>query len=606
MKNEKYLSRFFLLASVFFCCQAISFAQVQFWSDDFEDLDSPSSGTRTPSSTVVCGGPPATAYFEHLTPSDISSGTVFTGYSGSKFWAIEDIDKGPMCINNSVTAHQDITWTGINIAGKTDLSFKGLFAVGTPTAFDGFGMLNSGGTSVYDYLIIQYRIDGGAWTDLIRFFPSVDMGGGTLAIETSGDSLAAGEGPGLTAVATEYSGNIVGTGTTLELKMKVWSNSAAEEILLDHFRLFESGLSPEIQISGNGNNIPNGSSSISTNDFTDFGAQDRCSGSIVKTFSIQNTGMADLSIGTPSITGLNAADFSVTASPASTVVPSGFTSVEITYDPVSAGVSSATLIIPNSDGDESSFSFNIGGTAIDGTPTITSAIPAARCDAGTVDLSATASGGTLNWYDDPTAGNFIGSGTTLSTPNISTSMTYYVDATFGSCTSARTPVTATVNITPTADAPADVIACDSYVLPALNVGNYYSLTGGSGGMLNVGTTLLASTQLYVYAETGTTPNCTNENLFMITINDCAGLGEQDIEPIVLYPNPALDQLTIRNLDPQGNQEIRLEDLQGKTLARWKIDQSDVDVSVAEFACGSYLIRISGANSETVLPIQILH
>ncbi|RXK61772.1 hypothetical protein ESA94_01810 [Lacibacter luteus] len=46
-------------------------AQTQFWSDDFEDSGSPSSGTRTPSTTVLCGGPPATAYFNRVVTSSI-------------------------------------------------------------------------------------------------------------------------------------------------------------------------------------------------------------------------------------------------------------------------------------------------------------------------------------------------------------------------------------------------------------------------------------------------------------------------------------------------------------------------------------------------------
>jgi hypothetical protein len=242
-----------------------SMAQTQFWVDDFESA-SPSSGSRNPAFSVSCGGPPATAYFNRVGTANISTGTVYTGFQGSSFWAIEDIDKGPTCVNNSVTAHQNITWQGINIAGKLGLSFKGLFAVGTTTSFDGFGMVNSGGTSKYDYLIVQYRIDGGAWTDLLRFFPSINnAGNGTLAIETTGDSIAQGEGTSLTTVASEFSANIAGTGVTLELQIKTHSNSAAEEILLDNFRFFETVASPEINLQGNSNSIIDGDATPTSN-----------------------------------------------------------------------------------------------------------------------------------------------------------------------------------------------------------------------------------------------------------------------------------------------------------------------------------------------------
>ena len=78
-------------------------------------------------------------------------------------------------------------------------------------------------------------------------------------------------------------------------------------------------------------------------------------------------------------------------------------------------------------------------------------------------------------------------------------------------------LTINVNTTPTADAPSDVTACDSYTLPALTVGNYFANTGGVGPIA-AGSAISASQTIFVYAETGTTPNCSDENSFDITIN----------------------------------------------------------------------------------------
>ena len=82
-------------------------------------------------------------------------------------------------------------------------------------------------------------------------------------------------------------------------------------------------------------------------------------------------------------------------------------------------------------------------------PTITGTTPVSRCDAGTVTLSATASAGTLNWYAASTGGISLGTGTSFTTPSISTTTIYYVDATNTGCTSARTAVIATVKTTST-------------------------------------------------------------------------------------------------------------------------------------------------------------
>jgi gliding motility-associated-like protein len=73
-----------------------------------------------------------------------------------------------------------------------------------------------------------------------------------------------------------------------------------------------------------------------------------------------------------------------------------------------------------------------------------------------------------------------------------------------------------------ADQPANVVACDSYVLPALTIGDYYQNPGGPANnatMLHAGDVITASTTLYVYIESGERINCTDENSFTITINN---------------------------------------------------------------------------------------
>lgn len=85
------------------------------------------------------------------------------------------------------------------------------------------------------------------------------------------------------------------------------------------------------------------------------------------------------------------------------------------------------------------------------TPTITSTTSDVRCDAGVLNLAATASGGTINWYSASSGGSSLNSGTSYS-PNLAASATYYVDATAGACTTpARTAITAIVSTTPTAN-----------------------------------------------------------------------------------------------------------------------------------------------------------
>jgi len=60
--------------------------------------------------------------------------------------------------------------------------------------------------------------------------------------------------------------------------------------------------------------------------------------------------------------------------------------------------------------------------------------------------------------------------------------------------------------------------CDSYVLPALTIGNYYTSPGGTGTMLNAGDVITTTRTIYIFGQTNTTPNCTSENSFIVTIH----------------------------------------------------------------------------------------
>jgi RHS repeat-associated protein len=86
----------------------------------------------------------------------------------------------------------------------------------------------------------------------------------------------------------------------------------------------------------------------------------------------------------------------------------------------------------------------------------TSPIGGTTCSGGAVTLSITAAGGNpVRWYNDPTAGNLLGTGLSYTTPNLTSTTTYYAcsyNAT-GNCESSRVAVTATVSIPPSPSTP---------------------------------------------------------------------------------------------------------------------------------------------------------
>jgi gliding motility-associated-like protein len=116
-------------------------------------------------------------------------------------------------------------------------------------------------------------------------------------------------------------------------------------------------------------------------------------------------------------------------------------------------------------------------------PIITNTTTGKTCDSGTVTLTATASAGTISWYDTSTGGTALQTGTTFITPIINTTTTYYVDA---GCEINRKPVIATVNYTP--DTPtvtsSTVSRCGSGTVTIeanSNIGNINWFTTATGG-----------------------------------------------------------------------------------------------------------------------------
>jgi hypothetical protein len=102
---------------------------------------------------------------------------------------------------------------------------------------------------------------------------------------------------------------------------------------------------------------------------------------------------------------------------------------------------------------------------------------------------------------------------------ITTTKTIYVYTESGeriNCTDENS-FTVTINKTPVVAAVANVNACGSYTLPHLTIGDYYTAAGGNGTQLHEGDIITSNQTIYVYADTGTVPNCFNEKSFTVNI-----------------------------------------------------------------------------------------
>ena len=194
---------------------------------------------------------------------------------------------------------------------------------------------------------------------------------------------------------------------------------------------------PEINIQGNSVTIVDGDTTPIVGDDTNFGSADIAGGTIVKTFTIQNLGTATLNIGTITIGGANAADFTVTSAPSATVAAGASTTFQVTFDPSAVGTRNATISIVNDDSNENPYDFAITGNGF-ATPSIVlsssnPAVAASNITQGTTNnvvyafnLAVTNANATLNNVVFNTSGTYAASNIT------NFKLWYSADATFNS------------------------------------------------------------------------------------------------------------------------------------------------------------------------------
>lgn len=95
-----------------------------------------------------------------------------------------------------------------------------------------------------------------------------------------------------------------------------------------------------------------------------------------------------------------------------------------------------------------------------------------RCGPGPLTLKATAAaGGTIKWYDSPSATTVLATGNSYNIPNLTATTTYYITGTFASCTTPAVPVIAKVEICTGVDDLDENGGIEAYPNPASNLLN---------------------------------------------------------------------------------------------------------------------------------------
>lgn len=197
--------------------------------------------------------------------------------------------------------------------------------------------------------------------------------------------------------------------------------------------------------------------------------------------------------------------------------------------------------------------------------------------------------GTIGWYDAANGGNYLGGGTTYTTPSLITSTTFYAqDSTVGGASSNRTAIV--VNVAAAIDI--------STSLNGLTISANESSATYQWLDCNNSNAIIASETNQDFTAS------TNGNYAVeITVGACVdtsacvaittvGVNENSIENLVkIYPNPSSGNFIISAEDLIGLTEVKVYSLEGKIVYTNSLTNNQINVDASSWSKGIYLIEL---------------
>jgi hypothetical protein len=219
---------------------------------------------------------------------------------------------------------------------------------------------------------------------------------------------------------------------------------------------------------------------------------------------------------------------------------------------------------------------------------ITAGGPLTFCQGDFVQLDATG-GSSYNWSN----------GATGASVNIAAAGSYYVIASNGSCTDTSATVTVNVNPLPTVSFSMgpDTFFCvnsAALTLPAGSpAGGIYSGSGVTGNTFDPAAAGAGSVMIsYTYTDAN---GCSSSAGDWVTVDVCTGMAEPNSIAAAVVPNPTTGNAMISWPGKAGISQLEVIDATSRLVISKNVDgQSSAEISLAGFAPGIYLVRLSGA------------
>lgn len=229
-------------------------------------------------------------------------------------------------------------------------------------------------------------------------------------------------------------------------------------------------------------------------------------------------------------------------------------------------------------------------------PTITSVTPATICDSGIVTLQASSNVPLINWYANSTGSTPIATGTSFTTPLLTSTTTYYADVfPVGCTTGTRVPITATINSIPIIAVTQPVAACENDTI-TINAST-------TAGVINWFSSL-TSTNPIATGTSFTTPQLTQSTTYYIEGNNNGCLSVNRIAiPIQVNPKPIV---TDENLILCETKTLILDAGISNVSYLWSTSETTKTIQVA--SPGIYTVTVTNSpqgcsSTKTITVVQ---
>lgn len=179
--------------------------------------------------------------------------------------------------------------------------------------------------------------------------------------------------------------------------------------------------------------------------------------------------------------------------------------------------------------------------------------------------------------------------------------TYTVTAENNGCT-ATDEVEVVVNPLPSVDAGDDRTAClnhDPQALEGIPVGGEFSGPGVDNNIFDPETAGIGSHEItYTYTDNN---GCSNTGSFTFVVDGCAAVEEVTSLGVVVYPNPATQQVTVQIDEGLDALSIQLFSVEGKLIASQVVTPGNTayTVDLTAVATGTYVLKVNTSAEQFV-------